>query len=187
MSVTAVGNSLLQSPLTQAVQNRFQQIQTQFQQLGQDLQAGNLTQARQDFATLSQNFANGPQSAATPSGGIAQALKTLGQDLQSGNLTAAQSDYAALQQSGPQATPHAHHHHHLIGDSDRQHQELTMLRQEFGTLGQALQSGNLSSAQQAYTTLQAALQHALPDFTATTGGTGASPTSTLNTVVNLNA
>ena len=44
---------------TQSSQNtsvQFQQIKTEFQQLGQDLQSGNLTQAQSDFTTLSQNL-----------------------------------------------------------------------------------------------------------------------------------
>jgi hypothetical protein len=44
---------------------QFQQIQSEFQQLGKDLQAGNLTQAQQDYATLSQNFSNAQTSTAT--------------------------------------------------------------------------------------------------------------------------
>jgi hypothetical protein len=43
---------------------------------------------------------------------------------------------------------HHHHHHHSGGN------EQNSISQTFSQLGQALQSGNLSAAQQAYSTLQ---------------------------------
>jgi hypothetical protein len=69
MSISGIASTALSSLLTatQSTQNgqaNFQQIQSEFQQLGHDLQAGNLTQAQQDYATLSQNFPNA-QSAMT--------------------------------------------------------------------------------------------------------------------------
>ena len=36
--------------------SKSQQLKTEFQQLGQDLQSGNLTQAQKDCATLSQSL-----------------------------------------------------------------------------------------------------------------------------------
>jgi hypothetical protein len=62
MSISGIAGTALSSLLsaTQGAQNgqgNFQQIQSEFQQLGQDLQTGNLAQAQQDYATLSQNFA----------------------------------------------------------------------------------------------------------------------------------
>lgn len=73
-------------------------MQSEFQQLGQDLQAGNLTQAQQDYATLSQNFPNAQTGTmtgtATANGSnlIAQAFTALAQDLQNGNISGAQQD-----------------------------------------------------------------------------------------------
>jgi hypothetical protein len=69
MSPSGIANTALSSPMTatQSAQNgqgNFQQIQNEFQQLGQNLQAGNSTQAQQDYATLSCNFPNA-QSATT--------------------------------------------------------------------------------------------------------------------------
>ena len=122
MSIAGIASSsLFQNSVVQQTQNRFQQIQSQFQKLGQDLQSGNLTQAQSDFATLSQELPNGGKSAsqlASASSGatsstssaatsssnpILQAFQSLGQDLQSGNLTAAQQDFATIQQSAQQA------------------------------------------------------------------------------------
>src|ERR1700674_3909600 len=106
---------------TQSSQNNptdFQQIKTEFQQLGQDLKAGNLQLAQQDFTSLQQDVqqissqqvegrhhhhqpAGGLPSSSTPSfplaNPIAQAFSTLAQDLQAGNLSGAQSAFATLQ------------------------------------------------------------------------------------------
>src|SRR5271170_944903 len=118
MSVTGISSSnLLQSYFTQGAQNKFQQIQSQFQQLGQDLQAGNLAQAQSDFATLTQELPSAQQqtgaATSTSTSSVAQAFQALGQDLQSGNLSAAQQDFATIQQDAQQASGsgHARHNH----------------------------------------------------------------------------
>jgi len=116
MSISGIANTALSSLLsaTQSLQNgsaqgNFQQVQSEFQQLGQDLQTGNLAQAQQDYATLSQNFTNAQSgtaaaptttagAAATNSNPIAQAFTALSTDLQNGNLTGAQQDDATIQQ-----------------------------------------------------------------------------------------
>jgi hypothetical protein len=150
---------------SQNVQNtpsNFQQIKTEFQQLGQDLQSGNLTQAQQDFTTLSQNISGAAQSNTNPA---AQAFTQLGKDLQAGNLQAAQQDYATVQQGFQQNAQQAHghhgrHHHHAEGAqfSSASSQQDSAINQAFGTLAQALQSGNLSGAQSAFATLTSDLQ-----------------------------
>ena len=184
MSVSGVSSSnFFQSNLAQGAQNKFQQIQGQFQQLGKDLQSGNLSQAQQDFATLTQELPSSQQQtgAATSTSSVAQAFKTLGQDLQSGNLSAAQQDFAAIQQNAQQASgsAHGHHNHHRRAISSGQ-QGGSPISQVFGALGQALQSGNLPSAQQAYATLQQDLQQYLPS-------SSSSPGSTSTTVASLPA
>jgi protein subunit release factor A len=191
MSVTGVSSSnFFQSNLAQGAQSKLQQIQSQFQQLGQDLQAGNLTQAQSDFATLTQELPASQQQtgAATSTNSVAQAFKTLGQDLQSGNISAAQQDFAAIQQNAQQASGagHGHHNHHRRAINDSSQQGNNTLSQAFGALGQALQSGNLSSAQQAYATLQQDLQQYLPSSssgtTGSTSATGTTPQATGGTV-----
>src|SRR5579872_5807069 len=135
MSIAGIASSsLFQNSVVQQTQNRFQQIQSQFQKLGQDLQSGNLTQAQSDFATLQQELPNGRRfaalnanassattgassSASSNSNPILQAFQSLAKDLQSGNLSAAQQDFATIQQSAqqPQASGqsnHGHHSHH---------------------------------------------------------------------------
>jgi len=158
MSVSGISSISLYDP--QSTQNNFQQL---FQQLGKDLQSGNLSAAQSDFASLQQLV---PQSSSTSSSEsdnpITQAFNQLAQDLQSGNLSAAQQDFTTLKQdlqnqtTQNQATQNqtqaveGHHHHHGGGASS----DITQLLNE---LGQSLQSGNLSSAQSAFTTLQQAL------------------------------
>lgn len=75
---------------TQSSQNHpsvFQQIKTEFQQLGQDLQSGNLTAAQSDFTTLSQNLSSANPGSTTnanytTAGGVlAKVFAQLGQDL----------------------------------------------------------------------------------------------------------
>lgn len=154
MSVSGISSTSLYN--TQSTQNNFQQFQQLFKQLGQDLQSGNLSAAQSDFATLQQLV---PQSSSSSqsSSPIAKAFSQLEQDLQSGNLSAAQQDYTTIQQdfqsqatqSQTQATEGQHHHHGGGGSS-----EISELLDQLGT---ALQSGNLSSAQSAFATLQQTL------------------------------
>ena len=153
MSVLGILSSSFLNYSPQNVQNTMQQSQQEFQQLGQDLQAGNLSAAQADFATLAQlnpqvNATSSSQNASP----IAQEFSQLSQDLQSGNLSAAQQDYATLQQDfqSQGAQPHHHHHHHG-GSSSSQSNGISQLLQQ---LGQDLQSGNLTTAQQTYSTLQ---------------------------------
>ncbi|HUI82665.1 MAG TPA: hypothetical protein VL240_00485 [Candidatus Binatia bacterium] len=162
MSLSAIAGSG-SSPLVN-LQNNYQQVRNEFKQLGQDLEAGNLTQAQTDFVTLSQSVAS-QLAGNTP---MAKALNTIGQALQSGNLAAAQQAFAALPISivGPCAVPH---HSHVGG--------MGAFEQTLGQLGDALQSGNLAAAQQAFAALQQVWQK-----TASAGQTGV-PTGSLTSVV----
>lgn len=200
MSIAGIATSsnvFFQSTVAQQTQNRFQQIQSQFQKLGQDLQSGNLTQAQSDFATLTQQLpkngqfgaastsTNGTSSTnatatATNSSSVLQAFQSLGKDLQAGNLSAAQQDFATIQQGTQQAqaSGHAHHgrlHHHTAAGSNPT-SPVSTLQQDFTSLGQGLRSGNLSSAQQAYASLQSDLQQFLPSF-ASNSSSGAGPSA----------
>jgi outer membrane protein assembly factor BamD (BamD/ComL family) len=143
----------------QNVQNNRQQFQQDFQQLGEDLESGNLSAAQSDFAALQQLVPQSNSSTATQNNNpIAQAFNQLAQDLQSGNLSAAQQDYTTIQQDFQsqaqaesqvsQSQVEGHHHHHGGGNDESEMSQL------FEQLGQALQSGNLSTAQQVFSTLQ---------------------------------
>lgn len=149
--------------------NKMQQMRSEFQQLGQDLQSGNMTAAQSDFATLTQLDPNlvstsstsatsstSSATATTASNPMEQAFAQLAQDLQAGNLSAAQQDYSAIQQQMQSATAvHGHHHHHHGGGGGGQENPIDQL---FSQLGQDLQSGNLSAAQQDFTSLQQQFQ-----------------------------
>lgn len=148
------------SYLTQSLQNwqsKTQKLQTEFQQLGQDLQSGNLTQAQSDFNILSQNLPSSVQGNST----LSQAFSSLGSALQSGNASAAQQAYKTLQQDIQQTGQGQHHHHHHRGDNSASSNtsSSSTLAQLFSTLGSALTAGNLSAAQTAYTTLSQDFQN----------------------------
>jgi len=168
MSVAGIAGTAISQLFN--VQRNFQQVQSEFKQLGQDLQAGNLTQAQTDFVTLSQSFASALQ---TSTSSVSQTLNTLGQALQSGNLAAAQQAFANLPPNmvGPSAVGH-HHHHHAHGASSSG-QQSNSLSQALSQLGQALQSGSLSAAQQAFSAMQQTWQQ----FGSNSGLTPAQPVS----------
>ncbi len=143
-------------------------MQQEIQQLGKDLSAGNLSAAQADFATLQKDSPQASAASSQSNNPIAQAFQKLAQDLQSGNLSAAQQDFSTVQQD-VQAQASGGHHHHSHGQSSGA-AEQSPLAQLFAELGQALQSGNLSAAQQAYSTLQ-------QDFQASTSNSGAPSTT----------
>ena len=100
MSISGIlSSSFLQNQLS-AVTSPYKQ---DMQQLGQDLQSGNLLAAQSDFAALQAAFSQSAtttasSSTASTSNPITQAMNQLATDLQSGNLSAAQQSYATLQQ-----------------------------------------------------------------------------------------
>ncbi len=107
-SIAMLGASALESMVSNSSQTRFQKFKQEFQQLGQDLQSGNVSKAQSDLALLDPSAASGSSSSVRP-GLVSQGFSQLAQDLQSGNLTAAQSDYATLQQDLQQRAGLAHH------------------------------------------------------------------------------
>ena len=175
MSVTGIASNLLFQAFAagsaKKTQGGFAQIQSEFQELGQDLQAGNLTQAQQDFAAIAKNFpgaaqpqistpttpANATTSTTTgaTSNSPSQAFSTLSQALQSGNLSAAQTAFVTLEQDLSQGGgKQVHFHHHQQGGGDGQNGQTSPIAQAFDSLLQAVQGGNLSAAQSAYATMQ---------------------------------
>ena len=166
MSVTGISSSGFSDYGEQSVQKN--QVAQEFQQLGQDLQAGNLSAAQSDFTTLQQLVAQAGSAAASSASNsssqsgnpIAQAFSQLASDLKSGNLTAAQQDFAQIQKdfqnlaaqnqaSGDNGVELPHHHHRG---------GLNSVSQLFEQLGQSLQSGDLTSAQSTFAALQQDLQ-----------------------------
>jgi len=111
------------------VQRNYQKVQGEFKQLGQDLQAGNLTQAQSDFVVLSQSLASNQQTSASSSAGASPATPPtfVGPN-------------AVSQSTNAGSASASHHRIHF--------------RQALSQLGQALQAGNLSAAQQAFATME---------------------------------
>jgi outer membrane protein assembly factor BamD (BamD/ComL family) len=157
-----------------STQSNFQKFQKEFHQLGQDLSSGNLSQAQSDFASLEAPV-QATSAASTQTTPLASAMAQLSQDLQSGNLSAAQQDYATVQKDLQQTSisGHHHHHHHAASAQDSFQNPINQL---FAQLGQALQAGNLSSAQTAYATLQQDFQ----SFGAPVATATSTPSSTLD-------
>lgn len=163
MSIAGISSSDLFS--AQSVQKQMQEMRQEFQQLGSDLQSGNLSAAQSDFATLTQlapslTSTSSPTSSTSSqtSNPIEQAFAQLAKDLQSGNLSAAQQDFSTIQQDMQSAmAAHGHHHHHHSETSESSQQE-NPISQLFNQLGQDLQSGNLTAAQQDFTSLQQQFQ-----------------------------
>lgn len=157
MSVSGISSSSLYD--TQSVQNNAQQFQQDFQQLGQDLGSGNLSAAQSDFATLQNLQTQNSTATSQSSSPISQAFSQLAKDLQSGNLSGAQQDFSTIQQDFKNQATQAqtgasqgHHHHHGSGGGSSE------ISQLFDQLGTALQSGDLGTAQQAYSSLTQQLQ-----------------------------
>jgi hypothetical protein len=138
------------------------QLRQQFQQLGQDLQAGKLSAAQTDFASLQQTSTN---PSASPNNPITQALNQLKTQLQSGTLhgTPAKPVPGTPIAEPPQTNgPHGHHHHHG-GESPA---DPSAPASGFDLWGQAPQSNTLAAAQQAYNSLLQALPQSLSDSVA---------------------
>ncbi len=168
MSVAGISSSSYLDFNAQSVHNRMQQSRQDFQQLGKDLQSGDLSAAQSDLTALEslrpQSSATSSSSATQTAHPVAQDFQQLSQDLQGGNATAAQQDYSKIQQdfqsqvqakeSQASQMQGTHHHRHHGGGGGGGSQVTQLLDQ----LGQSLQSGDLSSAQQAYSTLIQDLQ-----------------------------
>jgi hypothetical protein len=126
MSIAGIASTALTQLAN--VQHNYQKVQSEFKQLGQDLQAGNLTQAQADFVTLSQSLASNQQTGAVSSSGSSPASPP--------NLV------------GPNAVSQPPQANSASGSHHRIH-----FRQALSQLGQALQAGNLVAAQQAFATM----------------------------------
>lgn len=165
MSIAGILTSSLFGASTPSTSNTqpttAQKLKQEFQQLGQDLAAGNISAAQSDLATLQQNAPANSAIAGGQSGNpISQTFKQLSTDLQSGNLSAAQSDFSTIQQDfqsqATQGSGGGHHHRFsgVAGSSTATGQSANPISQLFSQLGTALQAGNLAAAQTAYSTLQ---------------------------------
>src|ERR1700722_3015932 len=83
--------SALQALTSSSVTGRGQKFRQSFQQLGQDLQSGNITQAQNDLSSARSSLPTNPL--------YTQGFAQIAQDLKLNNLTAAQADYSTLKQN----------------------------------------------------------------------------------------
>jgi len=175
MSIAGIAaSSFFSGAIAQSAHTKVKQAQQDFQQLGQDLQAGNLAQAQTDLTALLKAF---PEQASTVQGvaqqGMAQnessavpsRFQQLSQDLKAGKLAAAQADFATLRQDLQPGTAPAIHPHRHPRYAEESAASTNGIAQVLSQLGQALRSSNISAAQQSYTTL-------LQEFQQADGGTG---------------
>ena len=104
MSVSAI---LPSTTLNQAynLQTPNQQQRTEFQQLTQALQSGNLSSAQQAFGALTNKASNSGLLSVQ----LSQDLSKLGSALQSGNLAGARQAYSSVQQNLQSSPPMAAH------------------------------------------------------------------------------
>ena len=180
MSIAGIAaSSFFSGAIAQSAHTKVKQAQQDFQRLGQDLQAGNLAQAQTDLTALHKDFTEAPSAieglarqgmaqqgvAQNDSGPVQPRFQQLSQDLKAGNLGAAKADFATLRQdlqpgTGPAIHPHRHPRY-----AEESAANTNGVAQVLGQLGQALQSSNISAAQQSYATLQKEFQQAA-------GGTG---------------
>lgn len=161
MSVAGIFSSLGNN--ASAISNQNYQLQ----QLGRDLASGNLSAAQSDFATIQQAFTQAATvSSSTSSNPVAQAFQQLSTDLKSGDLLAAQKDYSTLQQDLQSLSRHLHIHNRMKPGGTVQDPVLQDVPgQDLSST--SLQSASLSVAQQAYATLQQAVDTGIANGTNT--------------------
>jgi len=202
MSISPLSSSLVSDLSQQHRQNPFQEIRQDFEQLAGALQSGDLSDAQSAYSSIQQLLQSYQGSSNTSAGSsgtstantVQNDFAALGQALQSGDLTQAQSAFSQLQtdvQSARQArdngstntTPQAEDQYvpsSYNTATSSTSQELTpaqQVQQDYAQLAGALQSGNLTGAQSAFTALQQALQTQTANSTATTTAAGATSTS----------
>ena len=147
-------------------QSKSAQFQQDFQDLTSALQSSDLTGAQKAITDLQQLMPDSSASNQTPNA-FPTDLNAVGQALQSGNVSDAQVDFAKLQQDVQSAQGHHHHHHRqdnvsastqstagIQTDNGQGGSSQNPLSTDLNAVAQALQSGNLSDAQDAFAKLQ---------------------------------
>ena len=124
MSVPGISTINLFASANQNVISKRDAIQKEFQQLGQDIQSGDLSAAQADYVSLqqlvpkldlnSQSQSSASSSTQSPDPRV-QAFDQLEKDIQSGNMSAAQQDYSNIRQMFQNRAARFHHHMHNPG------------------------------------------------------------------------
>lgn len=130
---------------------KIHEFKQEFDQLGEDLQSGDLSAAQADFVALQRLESRGiSDHAIHPDNPVSKLFTQLAQDLQAGDLSAAQRDYSSLQNAFQRVA--AHKQRELHGEL------ATQIHQALHVLGKALQAGDLATAQKAFAVLKQDLQ-----------------------------
>ena len=187
MSISSISSNsdYYQSSAINGSSSLRQQGQQDFKSLMDSLQSGDLSGAQSAFASLlqllpnlssavnSQTQSSATSSQASSSNGtnsITNDLSALGQALQSSDLTGAQNDFSKLMQDmqAIKAIGGGHHHHHHKASASSQDATsasatgstigTNSIATDLNALGQALQSGDLKSAGNAYSQLTQDMQ-----------------------------
>jgi outer membrane protein assembly factor BamD (BamD/ComL family) len=185
MSISALSSNLV-SDLSQQ-QNPFQQVKQDFKQLASALQSGDLSDAQSAFSsiqTLLQSQSPSGSPALAGSKTIQSDFSQLGQALQSGDLSQATSAFSQLKTDVQASSPSGTGTTTASTGPEDQYTPSTsqtpspaqQVQQDYAQLGQALQSGNLTNAQSAYSALAQELQtqDASSSNTTTTGSASTS-------------
>jgi soluble cytochrome b562 len=106
VSISAISGQTLNASTTGSASTDFGQ---QFKQLADALDSGDLSDAQQAYADLSQLQDSGQGPSANSNSPLAKVLGQIGQSLQSGDLTGAQQSLQSFQQA---RGGHHHHGHH---------------------------------------------------------------------------
>lgn len=172
MSISALSSDLISDLSQQQWQNPFRQIKQDFNQLASALQSGNLSDAQSAYASIqqllqAQQNSSNSNTSSTGSNTLQTDFAALGQALQSGDLTQAQSAFSQLQsdfQAGRRSTTGAAGAPPWLQQQPAQDQYVPSASQgqnpaeealeDYTQLANALQSGNLTDAQSAYSSLQ---------------------------------
>jgi hypothetical protein len=115
MSVSGILSSSLTQLTGSNSDNNMSKMKQAWQQLGQDLQSGDLSGAQSAFQTIQQlrpQQSGSSGSQAQGSSQLSSDMQALGEALSSGNLSSAQSAFASVQNDMKSM-----HHHHSGGSS----------------------------------------------------------------------
>ena len=196
MSISAIdsNSSYFQDYLVNRQNSSQQNVQQDFAELSQALKSGDLSGAQTAYSALQSSTqsttSSGAANSSTGSNSPTANFNALGQALQSGDLSEAQADLARITHGA--RSMGGHHRHRVSADeedtatssSSNTSSASNPFATDLASLGQALQAGNLASAQTDFSQLQQDLQSA-QQGTANTQNAATQSTSTLNNT-NLN-
>jgi hypothetical protein len=159
-TAAAASTSSASSATSTASQSTVSTLAAEFQTLGQDLQSGDLTGAQQAFSQIQQSLQSGGgehfhrhgrDGSDSVRSQLAQLLQTILGNSSSSSSTAASSGTPGSSSSSAGTSTSSASGSGATPSSQSSPITVATLKQDFEAIGSALQSGNLSNAQQAFT------------------------------------